>query len=135
MITPTLGFRLTSVRPLAVPSAALMMALLVLAGCGRKQQASGPLPAAEMPAALSQAFATAGGDLPAQVQVVAAAAQEQDPLVVPVLLQLTARPDLTPNQRAAANGCLQGLLEEARRRAAQGNASAEAVLQAYRASK
>jgi hypothetical protein len=73
--------------------------------------------------------------LAAQAQAVAAAAQAKDPLAVPVLLELVARPELTPQERAAANGCLQGLLEEARQQAAQGNAAAQTVLETYRASK
>ena len=112
-----------------------LLALLFAVSCGRKEPAAPALSTAEAPAAMQQAFATASGDLAAQAQAVAAAAQAKDPLAVPVLLELVARPELTPQERAAANGCLQGLLEEARQQAAQGNAAAQTVLETYRASK
>jgi hypothetical protein len=115
----------------------LLTVALAIAFCGCKPAGSAPPPLAPdaVPATLEQAFANAPSEVVTTVQAVAQAARQQDPEAVLVLMDLSARPQLTPEQRAAVAASMQGLLDQARQRAAQGDANSAAVVEKYRASK
>lgn len=123
---------------LFIRAAAAAVALVLCAAlCGCKPAAAPPPPIAPeaVPATLERAFANAPEEVSTTVQAVAEAARQQDPQAVFVLMDLSARPTLTPEQRAAVAASMQGLLDQARRSAEQGNVEAAKVVEKYRASK
>lgn len=107
----------------------------VLCGCKPAGSAPPPLAADAVPATLEKAFANAPAEVSTTAQAVAQAARQKDPDAVLVLMELSSRPELTPEQRTAASASMNGLLDQARKQAAQGDAAAAAVIERYRASK
>jgi len=107
----------------------------VLTGCKPGSSAPPVVAPAEAGASLEKAFANAPAEVASQAQVLAQATRAQDSEAVFVLMDLSTRPSLTPEQRTAVTASMNSLLEHARKSAAQGDASAAAVVEAYRASK
>lgn len=137
---PAVGPRGTDCGSLAANlSRALALVLLVtglaMSGCKPAGSAPPPLAADVVPETLEKAFAGAPAEVASVAQAVAQAAREKDPDAVLVLMDLSTRPQLTPEQRAAASASMNGLLDQARKQAAQGDAAAAAVMEKYRASK
>jgi hypothetical protein len=124
----------TAARALFSPFLLLLLCVAVNA-CKPTAAAPPPLAPEAVPATLERAFADAPADVGVTVQAVAQAARQQDPEAVLVLMDLSSRPQLTPEQRAALAASMNGLLDQARQRAAQGDVHAAAVVEKYRASK
>lgn len=111
----------------------LTSSLMLAAGCS-KSGAGGPAPLAadQIPTAVNQAFATAPADTRQQVASVVTDAQAKDSSTTFVDLQnLSARPDLTPQQRQIVVRAMQTTFQQVRAEATNGNPAAQKVLHQY----
>jgi hypothetical protein len=114
----------------------LPLTALLVVGFGCKEKAPQVLSAEQVPAAVESAFKDATGDAKTTANEVVAAIQSKDEAKALVDLQtLFSRPDLTPEQREAANSSMISLNERLRALAAQGDKKAQEALDTYSARK
>jgi hypothetical protein len=121
-------------KKFAIYTVCLLAGITTLTGC-HKQSATTPVDIARVPAEMKSAFRDSNPELQAQIASLEEAAQKQDPAAVSALLDVMHRPDLTPEQHAAAARCLPPLLNAARQAAAQGDQRATEALKDYQVSK
>jgi hypothetical protein len=113
---------------------ALVFAVIVIAGCGKRQAASIATPA-EAQAALQNAFLQAKPEFKTAADEAAAAIQNEPAKALLQLQALSSSPDLDSQQRNAAQEAILLLASKLRAAAAQGDADAEKAMQAYRAAR
>ncbi|MSU37290.1 MAG: hypothetical protein EXS36_19780 [Pedosphaera sp.] len=113
---------------------ALLVALGVLAGCG-KRQTSALLTPAEAQAAIQKAFKQATPESKDAADQAAAAIQDEPANALGKLQALSSNPDLDSQQRNATQESILMLAAKLRAAAAEGDTQAEKALEAYRASK
>ncbi len=114
-----------------------LTASLTGAGCNRNSDVHPKtLAREEVAPTLDDAFKNAKPEnKQAASDVVSALQGKDDPRAFVQLQSLSAKPDLTPEQRAAATRSMLSVLAQLQAAAANGNKAAEDLLQAYRASK
>ncbi len=109
--------------------------LLMAVGCGEKKAAE-PLAVEQVPNAVENAFKEAPPEVKNSANEVIAAVQGKDePKALVDLQNLSARSDLTPEQREAANRSIISLNQKLSEAAAQGDQRAAQALEVYRARK
>ena len=113
---------------------ALLIALSLIAGCGKRQATSVATPA-EAQAAIQQAFKQAKPEFKTAADEAAAAIQNEPAKALLQLQSLSSSPDLDPQQRNATQDSILVITSQLRAAAAQGDAEAEKALEAYRATK
>jgi hypothetical protein len=120
----------------SLPAAlALAATLLTIAGCSRSS-APAALALDQVPARLDVAFGQAQGESRSLSAAAAAAVRHQSASQALVPLHaLSAEPALTAEQRAVVARSLVAVHSKLRQQAAEGDADAQSLLQAYRASK
>ena len=112
-----------------------MMGLLAFAGCGRKPAASTPLPIEQVPQEIENAFKNAPPDASQAASEAVSAVRSDEPEALADLQDLSARPDLSEEQRIAAARAMAAYLQKLRESAEKGNKKSEAALEHYRATK
>jgi hypothetical protein len=105
------------------------------AGCG-KPAASKPITLAQVEPTLTSAFQSASPGVRQESQAAAEAVRNQQPVqAYATLWALNTRPELTPQQRVAANQAMAVLQAQLRRTADSGDRDSQDLLKLYRATK
>jgi hypothetical protein len=113
-----------------------LLIMIAVTACGRRDSATTPLPAAEIPAALEQAFQGAAADLKQAAQRIREALKAPDlPRAFGELQALSSRPDLTARQRETVSRSFLTLSAKLSEAAAQGDAAAGQIVEIHRANK
>lgn len=118
----------------AAAQAALFTAMILLAGCSKRQAASVATPA-EAQAAIQQAFKEAKPEVKTAAEQAAASIQNEPAKALFQLQALSSNPELDPQQRNAAQNSILAVAAKLRAAAAQGDAEAEKAMEAYRATR
>ena len=114
----------------------LFMMTCWFTGCGKKGAPPPAMSLQEAPANLQKAFESAQPEVKKGAEEVAVAIQEQNDVKSFVSLQdLSARPDLSQEQRTAAAQAMIALNARLREAASKGDKRAEDMLNTYRAKK
>jgi hypothetical protein len=119
---------------------ALTLILTVLAaaaaGCGSSSAPPAALSTQEVAPALESAFKDASAEAKSAATEAAAAVQQNDnPKALLEIQRLSARQDLTAEQREAAARSMLAIMEQLRQAAARGDGAAAAMLEVQRAHK
>ena len=113
--------------------ATVVLSVLLTASCGQNEPPP-PMPVEQVPATVENAFKEANPELKGSAGEIVTAIQGKDePKALLDLQALFARPDLTPEQREAANRSMISLNQKLRTAAEQGDQRAAEALQVYRA--
>ena len=110
--------------------------LLLASGCDRTAPPAAALAIEQVPQAIEQAFQQAAPeDRENASHIISVLRSNQDAEAFVELQTLSARPELSPEQRVAAGRSMTALLERLRTAAAKGDKKAEDALENYAASK
>lgn len=112
------------------------LVLVAASGCNRAAKAPPSISIEQVPQALESAFQGASSEATTAAVEAATAVRSDEPAVALEMLQdLSARPELTDEQRATAGRALTAYLQKAREAAEKGDKKSEDALQQYRATK
>ncbi len=115
---------------------AAAMGMLALVGCSKTAQAPPPIPIAEVPQTLENAFKNSSAEAnQAANQAVAAVRGDEPATALSDLQELSERSDLSKEQRIVAAQAMAAYLQKLRETADKGDKKSEEVLQQYRATK
>ena len=110
----------------------LAAALLIFGGCSRETSAPAPLPVAQIPTTIKSAFTKANPDAQSSVNEYVTALQSKElPKAFSQLRDLSARRDLTPDQRAVAARAMATTFQQLRLAAEAGDPQAAAMVHSY----
>jgi hypothetical protein len=113
----------------------LAMALIGCAGCS-KNRGSNALPVEKIPTAMNEAFDKAQPEVKTAAHEIVNSVQSQDPTkAFAQLRELSSRPDLNAEQRAAAARAMAAMAKKLREAAQNGDQNAADYLKAYAASR
>ena len=120
-----------------IPKAAAIVTSFAIMAAGCKDSGNrAALTPEQIPTTVQNAFKDAAPDVKSLADDVAASLQnKEDPKAFGELQVLSARPDLTPEQREAAVRAIHTLTLQLAAAAAKGDQNAEEMLQQYRATK
>jgi len=112
---------------------AVAAVLLVGLGCSKKKDDTVTIE--QVPQVMEEAFKQAEPQVNQQVDQAVTAVKQEDPRALEQLQTLSSRPDLTIEQRRAADRAMYATLRRLQEAAKQGDQKAEAELKRYRATK
>ena len=121
-------------RRIAKLAAFALLPIVLTAACGKKPSEP-PISAEQVPQVLDDAFKQAQPEASAAAKEVISSARTGDPAALQQTHELTARPDLTDEQRKAAFRAAAALHQKVVEDAARGDQKAEEALKVYRATK
>ena len=122
--------------PFRIAFPVLSASLLLLSGCSRQAAAPAPLPLEQVPAAVTTAFDNSTPEIKtAAADFVASVKGNEIPTAFEQLQDVTARPDLTPAQRATAARAMMSVAQQLQAAAANGDPKAAEALKRYQGSR
>jgi len=124
---------LSRVVQLGLVITCLWLGILCL-GC-HKQNADKPLPVSDIPQTIESAFKKADPEVSNVVQEVVTTVSADQVQALEDLQTLSSRPNLTPEQRKAADRSFYSVLSQVQQAADRGDAKAKEAMQKYRATK
>ena len=113
----------------------LALGCITLAVCGCKKDAPEAITTEQIPNQLENAFKGANTEACSAAQEIVTAVRADNPQALAGLQDLTARSDITDEQRAAAERAKAALLRSLAEAEAKGDKKAEEALNQYRSSK
>jgi hypothetical protein len=124
----------SELRWLFASLAGVLVVGVTICGCSKKE-AEKPLAPSEVQAEIEKAFKKAEPETQKAAQEIATSVAQYEPKALEELQALTAKPDLTAEQRRAADRAYYSYLAAMQQAATNGNAKAKEAIDKYRATK